>query len=90
MLWNIIVAFFLGIVLWVAKIILKTDVLFISNIYSLAIFIPSLALGIRRMHDNDKSGWYIIFPFYNIVLLFTSGTKGVNRFGNDPYETNTI
>ena len=47
-------------------------------------FIPSLAVAIRRMHDQDKSGWFILIPFYGFILLFIDGTRGPNRFGPDP------
>jgi len=58
--------------------------IYLGTIYSLAILIPSFAVGIRRMHDVDKSGWYILIPFYNLVLACTEGTPGHNRFGADP------
>jgi uncharacterized membrane protein YhaH (DUF805 family) len=57
---------------------MKTDV--IGNIYSLA----SIAVGIRRMHDVDKSGWYILIPIYNLILACTEGTRGPNQYGSDP------
>ena len=47
----------------------------------LAFTIPSLAVGIRRMHDVGKTGWFILIPIYNIVLLASSGEKASNRFG---------
>jgi len=47
-------------------------------------FLPTLGVSIRRMHDCDKSGWFILVPIYNIILLFTNGTGGPNRFGPDP------
>jgi uncharacterized membrane protein YhaH (DUF805 family) len=46
--------------------------------------IPSLAAAVRRMHDQDKSGWFILIPFYNLILLCMEGTRGPNRFGPDP------
>ena len=46
--------------------------------------IPSLAVSIRRMHDQDRSGWWILCPIMNIVFLFIEGTRGPNRFGPDP------
>ena len=55
-----------------------------GNIYFLAVLIPSIAVGIRRMHDVDKSGWFILIPIYNLILAITDGTKGANRFGPDP------
>lgn len=47
----------------------------------LPLFIPQLAVAIRRIHDTDRSGWFYLVPFYNIVLLFLKGTPGENRFG---------
>lgn len=49
-----------------------------------AIIVPSIAVGIRRMHDVDKSGWFILVPFYNLYLFIQPGTVGPNRFGQDP------
>jgi len=51
----------------------------ISNVTSIILFIPMLSAGVRRMHDVDKSGWFLLIPIYNIVLLCTRGT-GMNRF----------
>ena len=53
-------------------------------VYSLATIVPSIAVGVRRMHDVNKSGWFLIVPFYNIILAFTPGTKGDNQYGSDP------
>ncbi|MFZ1458042.1 MAG: DUF805 domain-containing protein [Saprospiraceae bacterium] len=53
-------------------------------ILSLALFIPSLAVAIRRMHDVGKSGWYCLIPFYNLILALTEGEKGLNEYGPDP------
>ena len=36
------------------------------------------------MHDVDKSGWFILIPFYNLFSACTAGTCGENRFGADP------
>ncbi len=58
--------------------------LVLGGIYPLAFFIPSLAVAVRRMHDVNKSGWFIFVPFYNIILAVTDGTKGENKYGPDP------
>ncbi|MFV0547901.1 MAG: DUF805 domain-containing protein [Limnobaculum xujianqingii] len=56
-------------------------------VYALAIFMPSLAVAIRRLHDLDKSGWWYLIafiPFGSIVLLVffcLEGTPGANQFG---------
>jgi uncharacterized membrane protein YhaH (DUF805 family) len=62
-------------------------------IFALGSFIPSLAVIVRRLHDQDKSGWFVLLglvPIANIVLLvfmFLEGTKGPNRFGPDPKDS---
>ena len=52
----------------------------LGNIYSLLVLVPSIAVGIRRMHDINRSGWWILFPLYNIYLAAQKGTEGANRF----------
>ena len=68
-----------------------SDPLFL--ILLVAIIVPSLAVQVRRFHDQDKSGWFILLgliPFVGslIVLVFMclEGTRGENRFGPDPKE----
>lgn len=56
----------------------------LSVIYQIFIFIPSLAVTVRRMHDVDKSDWYIIIPIYNLILLASEGTNGDNKYGTNP------
>lgn len=48
-------------------------------IWEIGLFIPNLAVGVRRMHDSNHSGWWIICPIVNVVLLFFPST-GPNRF----------
>jgi len=63
----------------------------IAAVVVLGLFIPSLAVQVRRFHDQDKSGWFVllsIIPYIGglIVLVFMAidGTRGSNRFGEDP------
>ena len=56
----------------------------ITYVYRAAVFIPSLAVGVRRMHDVGKSGWFLLIPIYNIILLATEGDKAENKYGADP------
>jgi len=53
----------------------------IGNLVSIALLLPSISAGVRRMHDVDRSGWWILFPIYNIVLLAKRSNTGENRFG---------
>ncbi len=78
-LFNFIIAFALGFV--VGLVGLPT---YFAQIYSLAILIPAIAVGVRRMHDTDHSGWWLLFPIVNLIFAVTEGTRGDNRFGPDP------
>ncbi len=58
----------------------------ILGIAFLGILLPTVAVGIRRMHDIDKSGWFMLIPFYNLYLATLEGTKGKNQYGAEPKE----
>lgn len=77
-LFNVIIA----IILMVAGTAMRFPLL--NSIYSLAVLIPGIAVGVRRMHDVNKSGWYILIPLYNLILACTDGTSGDNEYGEDP------
>ncbi|WP_127018666.1 DUF805 domain-containing protein [Flagellimonas beolgyonensis] len=62
------------------------DTTIIGSLYSLAVLIPTIAVGVRRMHDVGKSGWFLLIPIYNIILAVTDGEKGENAYGPDPKE----
>jgi len=55
----------------------------------LVLIIPNIAVSVRRMHDIDKSGWFVLIPIYNLVLLATPGTVGANRFGPEASDATT-
>jgi uncharacterized membrane protein YhaH (DUF805 family) len=67
--------------------------LLILMVFALGIFIPSLAVIVRRLHDQDKSGWMFLLvfiplvgPIILIVFMCIEGTRGPNRYGPDPKE----
>lgn len=67
----------------------KTGILGI--VYGLLVFLPGLAVMVRRLHDLDKSGSYffivlipIIGAIWLLVLFCTEGTSGPNQYGPDP------
>lgn len=90
----------------------------ITTLLSVATLIPSIAVGVRRLHDTDRSGWWILLPAPGYVALIAGvvsinptlimvggglaaiagivllvffvmeGTKGPNRFGEDPKGVN--
>ncbi|MGK7888050.1 MAG: DUF805 domain-containing protein [Leptolyngbyaceae cyanobacterium] len=55
-LFNLLIAFGLGVIEGVLGIASDADQSVLGNIYSLAILVPSLSVGVRRMHDTDRSG----------------------------------
>jgi len=63
------------------------------GVFLIGSFIPSLAVAIRRLHDTDRSGWWLLIGLVPIVGAFIllyfyviEGTRGPNRFGPDPKE----
>ena len=72
-----------GVLAWVA--------IALVGLAYLAIFIPTIAVQVRRFHDQDRSGWFVLLGFIPyigglIVLVFMllEGTKGPNQYGPDP------
>ena len=55
---------------------------FVQYLAILVLWLPMLAAEVRRMHDVGKSGWFILIPFYNIVLLCTPSNPGSNKYGD--------
>jgi uncharacterized membrane protein YhaH (DUF805 family) len=47
----------------------------LGTIFYLVMLIPSLAVAVRRVHDVGKSGWYLLIPIYNLVLVLTEGIE---------------
>jgi uncharacterized membrane protein YhaH (DUF805 family) len=62
----------------------------LCGLFALGTLLPSLAVGARRLHDINKSGWWqllYLIPFGGLVVLYflvSKGTEGENRFGSDP------
>ena len=59
-------------------------------LYYLGVFLPSIALTVRRLHDTNRSAWWLLLvfvPLANIALLVfycSKGTDGDNDYGADP------
>ena len=73
--------------------VLGDDVSFVvSIVVAIALLYPSLAVHVKRWHDRDKSGWWVLVGFIPIVGLIwviiacgiRTGTPGDNRFGPKP------
>jgi uncharacterized membrane protein YhaH (DUF805 family) len=63
----------------------------VSSLFGLAVLLPGLAVTVRRLHDLDRTGWWIflgLIPLVGAIILIiwfcSKGTDGQNRFGADP------
>ena len=56
----------------------------LGDLGSLVTLLPSIAVAIRRVHDVDRAGWFILVPIYNLVLVLRRGDSVENRFGPPP------
>lgn len=54
----------------------------LGSLVSLAFFLPSIALNARRLHDTNRSGWYMLIPIYGgILIAFAESDPLPNRYG---------
>jgi uncharacterized membrane protein YhaH (DUF805 family) len=66
------------------------DINVVEAIVALALLLPSIGMSVRRLHDIDRTGWWVLLAFTGIgaILLIVwacfKGTDGPNRFGPDP------
>lgn len=63
---------------------------FLSMTYLMVIMLPSLAVGMRRMHDLGKYGCYALIPVYSLILACLPSQKGYNNYGPDPRTPKTV
>lgn len=70
---------------------LALDTSLVENVLGLALFVPSIAVGVRRLHDTGRSGWWTLLALVPvvgwIVLLVWAGQDGTpsdNQYGSSP------
>jgi uncharacterized membrane protein YhaH (DUF805 family) len=63
------------------------------GLYVLGMFIPGLAVGVRRLHDVGKSGWMMLLglipligAIWLLILMLTDSNSGINDYGENPKE----
>ena len=61
----------------------------------LGLIVPGIAVSVRRLHDTNKSGWWLLLcfvPFVGAIVLLvwmcSEGTKGANKYGDEPVVEN--
>lgn len=93
-----LVSFIIAVVLGILDGILGLDstvggfnVGLLGDLYSLAVLLPTLAVGARRLHDTGRSGWWLllgIIPLIGwlilVVFFATDGQRQSNAYGPDP------
>ena len=63
----------------------------LATIYGLAVLLPSIAVGVRRLHDTGRTGWWLfigLIPLVGAIILlvffFTDSQPGENKYGPSP------
>jgi uncharacterized membrane protein YhaH (DUF805 family) len=88
--WYVLVVIIVSVILNVIDGIIHTGGI-LGGLWSLAMLLPNLGVAVRRLHDINRSGWWILIAFVPIVgailLIYwyaQPGTSGANQFGPDP------
>ena len=90
-LFNLIIIVGLAFVDVATGIAAESDQFVLASIYSLVVLIPHLAVSVRRLHDTNRSGWFLLItlvPLIGVVIFLVfmaeEGQKGENEYGPDP------
>ena len=85
---NIIIAFAIG---FIEGLLGSPGV--VGIIYSLGVLIPGIAVAVRRLHDTDRSGWWLLIGFIPLIgaivlliFLVQDSTPDQNSYGSNPKE----
>ncbi len=88
--WYFFLFYFLVMILLniAVAILPQTIGMLLMTVVMFGVILPSTAVAVRRLHDIDKSGWFLLLsliPLINFVLLYffvKKGSEGANRFGD--------
>jgi len=95
--WMFILFNIIGyLIMWMLDLAIGTSYLGIglfTTLFGLAVIIPGLAVGVRRLHDTGRSGWWLLIslvPFIGAIVLLIyflmEGNRNDNQFGPNPKE----
>ena len=66
----------------------------LGGVYALAVLLPSIAVSVRRLHDTDRTGWWLLLAFVPVlgaivllVFMALDSKPGDNQYGANPKET---
>ena len=92
-----VVAVNLGIMIVLAVVTGFLHLRILSTLYALAVLVPSLAVGARRLHDTNRSGWWQLIglvPIIGLIVLIVfyiqDSEPGQNQYGPDPRGTAAV
>lgn len=96
-LFNLIASFVFGFIDGIiGTFSLEAGIGLLGGLYTLAVLIPSIAVSVRRLHDTDRSGWWLLIaliPLIGAIVLIVffvqDGTSNENKHGTNPKSTNT-
>lgn len=91
-LFYVLISFGLGLVDWMTgSFNTQSGYGLLTGLFGLAMIIPTFSVGVRRLHDTDRSGWWILMallPLIGSIVLFIffvqDSQAGENRFGANP------
>ena len=76
---------------WVIFFVLSLVIPILGSVYFLGILLPYWAVWVRRLHDTNRSGWWVLFSLIPLVgtigmtvMMCNKGTEGDNDYGPDP------
>lgn len=81
---NILIYLGLGLFEGLLGVYPESDDSVFVTIYQLFILLPSLSVGVRRMHDANESGWALVIPIFNLIVALRKGNPESNKFGPPP------
>ncbi len=85
--WWFFLFYIIAYIALIALTVVSESLALLALVFSLGMLIPSIAVGARRLHDTDKSAWWLllgIVPLIGLLLIYflaIPGTQGDNRFG---------
>jgi uncharacterized membrane protein YhaH (DUF805 family) len=91
-----LINFIIVVVLDVISMAIKLSTI-LGGVYGLLVLIPALAVGVRRLHDTGRSGWWLLISLIPvvgtiilIVFLATDGQPGDNQYGSNPKQVPAV
>lgn len=90
-LFNVLISLVLGFIDGAAGLASEGGLGLLSGLYTLAVIIPGIAVSVRRLHDTNHSGWWLLIALIPliggivlIVFMIRDSDEGENRFGPNP------